>query len=194
MPRWPAKDTQQTDFGAVAQSDLGASQSINIMDGVHIPTNVNVLKATGVPSADVQQPWRRRGLLESNTPNPREGFVQKWVRTLDVEGRPDPMNVQLALTEGWRPRNAETISDGKQYASVKDATFGDVLTVMGNVLMERSIEQERQYRKQIEMETNRRTQAIYQNQFDGTESKYAGTRYEQQRQTSVGGRVAPVDD
>ena len=167
-------------------------QSLNIMDGVQGRVDLNPV--SGIPSAAVNQPWQRKGLLAQNTPPARPGYVQRWIRTLDVEGKPDALNVQTALVEGWRPRPIDTVEPGFNAATAADATFGTVIAVMGMVLMERSQEIEDHYARTLKAETDRRTRAIYENQIDAKDRRYAGTSYEQERVTSVGGRVAPVDD
>lgn len=177
---------------ATKQSEKPMMQSLNIMADVQ--SNIDLKAPVGVPTAAMNQPWQRQGLLAQNTPTPRPGFVQRWIRTTDVEGKPDPLNVQQALVEKWRPRSADTVDPGFNAATAQDATFGTVIAVMGMVLMERPQEVEDYYRNVIKAETDRRTKAIYENQIDAKDRRYAGTSYEQERVTSIGGRVAPVDD
>jgi hypothetical protein len=167
-------------------------QSLNILKDVQVNA-VDLTSKPGIPPAATEQPWQRKGLLAQNTPEPRPGYVQRWIRTTDVDGKPDPYNVQQSLVEGWRPRSSDTLPSG-HYATATDSTFGTVVAVMGMVLMEREEALDAHYRKLLMAETDRRTRAIHENQIDPKDQRYAGTLYEQERETSVGGRVAPVDD
>jgi len=80
--------------------------------------------------------WEAKGMLEASDVPPRPGFVQRWIRTVDGDGRPDSRNLMRAAQRGWRPRPMSAIPKGSHAPAIKlDGT--DVVGVPGMVLMER---------------------------------------------------------
>ena len=64
----------------------------------------------------------------------RPGMAQKWVRThIGPDG--DEMNVQKNLSQGWKPRMADTIKDYTQ-PKLYGARFEGAASIPGMVLME----------------------------------------------------------
>lgn len=78
--------------------------------------------------------WKEPRNLDA--PPARPGFVQRWVRVEDRDGK-DALNMNNKLREGWRPRMLETIpQEFRDFPIEKHASLGDVLIVGGCVLME----------------------------------------------------------
>lgn len=177
------------------KNEQAAIQSLSVISEGMVPGAIDVVEESGIPSANDMQSWGRRGLLEQNAPPARAGYVQKWIRMVDIEGNPDVQNIESSMkNEGWRPRPMSTVTDGRGYSTAKWRDKGDVIYVGGMVLMERKSDVEQAMRAQMKAHTDRKTQAVKGDQFEGADSRYANTRYEQERTTSVGGRTAPVDD
>jgi hypothetical protein len=169
---------------------------INILQDVALNGSLDAV-AGGVPKAGTDQPWRKQGLLERNTPPARPGYVQKWMRLYDVEGKPDARNVNDTWDQGWRPRRAETIpADGRAYATATDATFGTVVALRGMVLMERTKELDDYYAGQMRAETDRLTSMIYQDASGDIPSRYGRVSGRSSMRTTVGDRDASglIDD
>lgn len=177
------------------QKEQPVLQTLSVIDDGMIPGAIDIVEETGIPSADFEPSWRRQPSLMA--PPPREGYVQKWIRMVDVDGNPDTRNIEESVRrEGWRPRFISTVpaKDNRGYPTQKWSDKGDAIYVGGMCLMERPIALEESMRRMLKAETDRRTSAIWGNQIDEKDRRYAGTSYEQERVTSVGGRVAPVDD
>jgi hypothetical protein len=87
----------------------------------------------GVPDAGSAFQYREVGDFERNTPPPRDGYHQKWVRVETVDMQPDAVNYRKHLSMGYQPRDADTAPG--QYATQK---FGAkrVFAISGSLLME----------------------------------------------------------
>ena len=71
-----------------------------------------------------------------DTPEPRPGYRQKWVRS-ELVGDPDPSNLTKRFREGWAPRAIDTVPDSFHTLVTKDgATADGVISVRGLVLCE----------------------------------------------------------
>jgi hypothetical protein len=70
--------------------------------------------------------WKPPAHLEA--PEPRAGWVQRWIRT-DLVGKADGQNVASASRTGWMPRPLTTIvaAHRKRYTAVRSKAFGDVI-------------------------------------------------------------------
>jgi len=87
----------------------------------------------GVPEAGAAFQYREVGDFERNTPPPRDGYHQKWVRVETVDMQPDAVNYRKHLSMGYLPRDADTASG--QYATQKFGTKR-VFAISGSLLME----------------------------------------------------------
>lgn len=158
--------------------------------GVGLPDGVWDRVAQGIPSAQSEQPsWERTTALDRMTPKPRHGYVQRWVRIVDVEGRPDVANKHEALTEGWRPRRAETLTEAEAHMPVYDAGDGQggVLAFKGQlVLFEIPEALYQQSMKRLRAEQEQINRVIHQQtkKGGGLPERYATLDHE------IGGRSA----
>lgn len=57
--------------------------------------------------------WRPPTSLDA--PEPRPGYVQRWIRTGFRGGESDTINIQGKDREGWRPRDPKTIPQGDAF-------------------------------------------------------------------------------
>jgi hypothetical protein len=181
----------------IAIPEPGGMGSIDIMTDVSLGASLDAV-AGAIPAAGIgmEEPWKKKGHLARNTPDPRPGFVQRWVRIYDVEGRPDASNVGDALQEGWRPRAGDTVPAGVHVATAQDQRYGTVIATKGMVLMERAVELENAYAAQIKRETDRRTAIVYQDAESAIPERYGAIRHNSRSKTTVGERDAAslVDD
>lgn len=82
------------------------------------------------------------GLLDA--PEPRPGYVQRWIRTL-ANGSHDPRNRHKATLAGWKPRDPGSLPAKWSSAPTHNSELGHVIGVEGMVLMERPVELHRRY-------------------------------------------------
>lgn len=76
--------------------------------------------------------WMRPSNLDA--PPPRPGYVQRWKR-IELDGAHDTRNWQSALREGWRPRQADTVTE--DFAVMKHSLDGmGVIKAEGLILCE----------------------------------------------------------
>lgn len=200
--RGRAKAESRTDIDMTPQSSLDISDgtrvnSLDIMQGVALGGSRNVVKE-GIPRAGFDQPWNKLGILQRNTPPARPGFVQRWIRLYDVDGRPDASNVTRSFDNDWTPRLASTIDDGRSYPTAVDSTHGTVIAVRGMVLMERPADVDAGYNRRLRAEIDRLTDSVYQgaNTREGSGDSMYRTTARSSVRTTMGGRDASalVDD
>lgn len=138
--------------------------------------------------------WNDDSLLNTDSIPPRDGYVQRWVRT-SVKGNEDQANVQKKFNRGWRPRPMSTIAKG-QYVMHVDFNGSEVVGVHGMILMERPKALQDKQRAMIQNDTALQMQSVRQDLFKVHEPGSRLTRpdfIEESTRTSRG-RIAPVDD
>lgn len=139
--------------------------------------------------------WEYRGVLDVKDVPARDGFSQRWVRVSDSSGD-DQGNVHRRINQGWRPRQASTVTKG-QYVPQINYQGADVIGIQGMILMERPTEQhesEMAYRKQL---ANNQMQAVETMLSDVHDPRSGLTRPQFEENLSdvkTGGRPAPVAD
>lgn len=79
--------------------------------------------------------FEENDMLSTKRLPPREGYVQRWVRT-DLKGQPDQSNVYRKFNKGWRPRLADTAPKGAPLLTI-NFQGADVIGYHGMILMER---------------------------------------------------------
>jgi hypothetical protein len=81
--------------------------------------------------ADVATQWRRPSNLDA--PDPRPGYVQRWVRyrSGNVE---DTENLEKAMDQGWRPRERTTEKRGHELTAKTSGTYGKYYVKRGLML------------------------------------------------------------
>lgn len=139
-----------------------------------------------------------RGALDA--PEPRDGFVQLWVR-YTVDGiTPDGSNLQKRLGQGWRPRPLDTIP--KEWPFVKHRfEFGpiaaDAAQSYGMILMERPVSIHRKKQQEIRQATRDQFLATKDNAFAFHRKQTRGVtqpRVFENEDSIERGRRAPVAD
>lgn len=86
--------------------------TIDVMEG--IPEGmIDAMQQSAVQSADDGHfDYSFKSPLESATPVARDGYMQQWVRIVDLDGNPDPSHKAEAFAMGWRPREGQNIPPG----------------------------------------------------------------------------------
>jgi hypothetical protein len=87
---------------------------------------------TGIPAAGTGFQYREVGDFERNTPPPRDGYHQKWVRVEKRDLSPDAVNFRRHRAMGYEPRLA---GDAGPWATAKFGTQM-VYAISGSLLME----------------------------------------------------------
>jgi len=174
-----------------ASSAKRSPEVIGSLDlGAGLPDGVWDQVANGIPDAQTEAPsWERKTALDPMTPKPRPGYVQRWVRIVDVEGRPDVANKHEALAEGWRPRRADTLASDESHMPIYDAGDGQggVLAFKGQlVLFEIPEHLYQQAMKRLRAEQEQINRVIHQQtrQGGGLPERYATLDHD------IGGRSA----
>lgn len=137
--------------------------------------------------------WDNDSLLDTRNIPPREGYVQRWVRT-SVKGDEDQSNVFKKINKGWRPRPKDSVPKGQFVMSV-DFEGVNVIGIKGMILMERPIALHERQRRSID-EANRLQMSAVKNEFykvNERESNMVRTEFEESTKTSRG-RIASIDD
>lgn len=130
-------------------------------------------------------------LLDTTNMPPREGFVQRWVRTT-INNEDDQGNVFRSMNRGWKPRKADTVPN----PMVPTINYNDanVIGIRGMILMERPIElHEREVARENNISDNLMA-GVKSNMHDVHTQGSGITRPEFTEQSSrvEKGRVAPV--
>ena len=94
--------------GLAAEASRSVLGKIDIWSG--LPESARNAVGNAVPNA-MRDPSRRRRVtdIDRMTPKPRPGFVQRWVRIKDADGRDDVGNKAEAFETGWAPRRSNTL-------------------------------------------------------------------------------------
>jgi hypothetical protein len=179
-----------------AEAVLADPNAMNLLEGVNLPRDWQSRAANPVRQPR-QSLWQETGLLSRIRLEPREGMDQMWIRTREVDGRPDAANIQQAMTSGWRPRSASSVPEGAFLPVIRDATFGDVIAYHDTILMERPVALGDEDRAMVRERTARSTAAISADPYrQDSMGRVVRQEYSQERITRTGsgaGRIAPVD-
>jgi len=77
--------------------------------------------------------WRRPSAL--GAPEPRPGYVQRWVR-FRMGNQEDVDNLEKMMEQGWRPRKRTAAKRGHELTAGSDAKYGQYYVKRGLILME----------------------------------------------------------
>jgi len=138
--------------------------------------------------------WDDDSMLSTKNISPRDGYVQRWVRTL-VKGTEDQANVFKKYNKGWKPRPASSIPKG-QFVMHVDFNGVDVIGIHGMILMERPKALHDRQRQQVREETNLQMSAVKQNMYKEHVQGSGLSRPEMTERINVsrGGRPPTIDD
>jgi len=133
-------------------------------------------------------------LLDTKHMPPREGMVQRWVRT-SINSEDDQANVYRRMNQGWKPRLADTVPKG-QYVPTVNYQGSNIIGIHGNILMERPIERHAKQKRREENLANAQMESVTNSMHKVHEKGSGVTRPEftEQRSSVDRGRVAPVAD
>lgn len=83
--------------------------------------------------ADAPTQWKRPSALDA--PDPRPGFVQRWVR-YRAGNQEDIENIEKAMDQGWSPRERSTVKRGHELTAKTSGQYGKYYVKRGLMLME----------------------------------------------------------
>jgi len=131
-------------------------------------------------------------LLDTKSMPPREGFVQRWVRTT-INSEDDQANVYRRMNQGWKPRLADTIPKG-QYVPTVNYQGSNIIGIHGNILMERPIERHEKQQAREKNLADAQMNSVTNNMHNVHKAGSGITKPEFTEQSSrvERGRVAPV--
>jgi hypothetical protein len=134
--------------------------------------------------------------MMTNAPDPRPGYVQRWVRT-SILGTEDVSNFMKKKNEGWSPRSADTIPNGFFAPTIDHARYGNVISNGDMILMERPTQVNERQKAFIDTLTSNQTSGIekYLSQaMPGGNGFSAGQVEKFDRQVTTGRRPKIADD
>jgi hypothetical protein len=138
--------------------------------------------------------WEHKGLLDTTNIPAKQGFVQRWVRTLDKSGNADKNNVFKKVNQGWRVRLKSDVEKGLYIPNI-DFEGQDVIGIHGMILMERPEKQHLSHQRHLRQESDRQMQGVKQNLFNAHQQGSGFVQPGMTSKTMVSkGRQAQADD
>ena len=140
------------------------------------------------------QSWDDDSLLNTDHIPPREGYVQRWVRTT-INGVEDQKNVQKKYNKGWRPRLLDTVPEG-QFVMNIDFQGLRVIGIHGMILMELPKALHNRQKQRVQDDIDLQMQAVDATLSDVHDKRSGLTAPEflERKQRSSTGKRALVDD
>jgi hypothetical protein len=138
--------------------------------------------------------WDDDSLLNTDNIPPRDGFVQRWVRTT-INGIEDQKNVQKKYNRGWRPRLLDTVPKG-QFVMNIDFNGQQVIGIHGMILMERPEALHNRQQASVRNSIDLQMQAVDADLQDVHDPKSGMTKPEflERKQRAATGKRALIDD
>lgn len=158
--------------------------------GLGMPDNAWSAVPSAITDASMDRPsWARQTALDAATPKARPGYVQRWVRIAQADGRPDVANKSDALMTGWRPRRESTLeaADGMMpIYDPGDGRGGVIIFKEQLLLCEMPTEMHDRYTQKLKAEQDQINRAIYTDtkRANGMPEKYATLDYDTGRDSS----------
>lgn len=129
--------------------------------------------------------------LDTKNIPPRDGYVQRWVRT-KVGNENDQSNVYRNTNMGWKPRQADTVSDGAMVPTV-EFNGDNIIGVHDTILMERPArldEKHKEYERKMAADQMRAVESDLLKVHDRNSGMSSITSAN--KSSTSTGRVAPV--
>lgn len=147
------------------------------------------------PVHDEYANWDNDLLLDTKDIPPRDGYVQRWVRT-HIKGVEDQGNIFKSFNKGWRPRQLSSVPKG-QY--VMHVTFQDaeVIGIHGMILMERPLYIQQRAKEAVQEATDMQMRSVRNDLYKVHDERDQISRpdFEVKSEVSKGrGRAPTVDD
>lgn len=158
--------------------------------GFGLPDNAWDAVPSAIGNAMTDAPsWERKTALDKATPKARPGYVQRWVRIANADGKPDVANKAEALMTGWRPRRAETLAENEVGMPVYDPGDGKggVMIFKEQLLLcEMPVEMHRRLEAAMMADQDKINRTIYQEarRGNGMPEKYATLDYDSGRDSA----------
>jgi hypothetical protein len=141
--------------------------------------------------SEVPTAWRRQSLLEA--PDPRPGYVQKWIRFKSGKDE-DTDNLQKALDSGWSPRKRTTAKRGHELTADTNAKYGQYIVKRGLILCEMPEKMADQRNAFYANKTKRMTESIDRSLFKENNRIMPVLRPEISSQTTRRARRGRLED
>ena len=131
-------------------------------------------------------------LLNTENMPPREGYVQRWVRTT-INNEDDQSNLYRSINRGWKPRKADSVARGMFVPQV-NYQGANVIGINGMILMERPIELHEKQKAYEDQLSNNQMRAVEANMHKVHERGSGLTKPEftEHKSSVTTGRPAPV--
>jgi len=138
--------------------------------------------------------WDEDSMLNTSNIPPREGYVQRWVRTL-VKGTEDQANVFKKYNKGWKARPRSSVPKG-QFVMHVDFNGEDVIGIHGMILMERPKALQDRQRKAVDENTRLQMSSVKQSMYKEHDPRSGLSRpdFIEERSNVSRGRSAAIDD
>ena len=136
--------------------------------------------------------WEEKGVLDTKDIPARDGFVQRWVRTM-IKGEDDQNNIFRKINQGWKPRLMSTVPKGLYVPNI-DFQGTDVIGIHGMILMERPERQHESQAKSNRAATANQMSAVKQNIFNVKEEKGMIAPAMKSKSSVSKGRMPDFDD
>jgi len=137
---------------------------------------------------DYNEEWdEQKNLI---TPDPRPGFVQRWVR-VSMHGETDVRNINRRMNQGFRARPASSATHLNSIMLGDDDVIGDE----ENILMERPAWMADRQNKAKRAAALKQMEEVHKNIYSATPGGGFGqiSYVENSTMTNSGGRLAPSD-
>jgi len=122
---------------------------------------------------------------------PREGYVQRWVRT-SIRGENDQTNVYKNAKLGWKPRQADSVKKGAMVPTV-ELNGDNVIGLHDTLLMERPTSIDDKHKEYLRKQTSAQMQAVENDMLKVHDAKSGMGRPTSNSRSSVStGRVAHI--
>jgi len=122
---------------------------------------------------------------------PREGYVQRWVRT-SIGNESDQSNVYRNSNMGWKPRPADSVKKGALAPTI-EFNGDNVIGLHDTILMERPEVIDKKHKEYERQQAAGQMQSVENDMLKVHDSSSGMGRPTSQNRSSVStGRVAPV--
>lgn len=160
-PQLKEQQEKGNDFDQGPDLDTAARLRETHMRGSMHETRDSDSDARNTPRTESQEiTWRRPSNLDA--PEPRPGYVQRWVRA-EFRTEADNLNWQSKMREGWTPRDPATVPEAETWY-VGNNRFMDkaVIRVGGMILVEIPEARLLAKRRAIAQQNERQSSAVNQ--------------------------------
>lgn len=150
-------------------------------------------RAADIIHEDYDDVWEENDILSTRNIQAREGYVQRWVRTM-TRGQEDQSNVFNKMNKGWKARLSSSVPKG-QFIMTQNFSGQEVIGVHGMILMERPMALQNREKRAVAGRIDLQMRAVQENMYGVHDPRSGLTRpsFDLKEKTTVG-RSPIVDD